>query len=470
MKFANRRVLVLGLGRFGGGRAAAKFLLEEGADLVVADRAEASSLEDSVRRLTADARDLNAESRLRFELGVAEPELSGVDLVVVNPAIPGGHPTLRTAEEVGIEQTQELDLFLDAFPGRVILVTGTNGKSSITSALGFVLRTAGRPTLIGGNIGHSLLEDRNQWSEDAIAVLEVSSFQLERMRERSVFGAVLAPVTVDHLDRHGTLENYRATKARAAKAAEIFLVHGADDQVAASFESPARHRFTHAETDRVDAFVDEAGFLSLATGGKPRRLAHRDALRRLGNAQVRNLLATALAAEQVDLPTKRIGLGIAQAEPLPYRLRELRPIGRVRVFDDSVATSVLASRAALETLGTQPRIAAIHWVTGGVAKCEPDALPALARQALEGLPCKPARIAVFGRVGETFGAALAPSGVRVTTHASPIEALEESLAEARETASAALLFSPAFASFDQFPNFEARAKSFLTWHRERTAD
>ena len=241
-------------------------------------------------------------------LGSEDPELlTNVDLVVINPGIPDSHPLLQAIRRAGLPRVQEIELFLDAFPGDVVLVTGTNGKSTTASLLHRCLELAGIPSLLGGNIGHSLLEDEDRWSRHPLAVVEISSFQLGRLdreRVRKVRGTVLTPIGEDHLDRHGSLQAYRAAKAVAASLADEFLVHDAADPIAESFRTSARQRIrvsTTAPPTAGRAGID-GGWLSLplrvapAGPGPTKRLLHAAALPFAGRPQQLNSLLAGTAA------------------------------------------------------------------------------------------------------------------------------------------------------------------------------
>jgi len=237
-------VLVHGLGRFGGGREAVRFLARAGCRVRIADKSAGEDLQ-SVRTAIGDFEGLD------WQLGREdEALLDGIDLFVANPAIPDHNPLLHAARARGVAITQEVDLFLAAYPGTVLAVTGTNGKSTTATLLHGALVRAGKDALLGGNIGHSLLADEANWRTDQLAVLEISSFQLERLApEAVVHGAVFTRVTKDHVDRHGTLAAYHAAKGRLAAAATGFVVHCAEDPVASGYATPARQRLRYALTE-----------------------------------------------------------------------------------------------------------------------------------------------------------------------------------------------------------------------------
>lgn len=436
------RALVLGLGRFGGGVAAARFLSRCGAFVRIADRSQGPDL-DASRAALADVRGLD------WQLGREdEGLLDDVDLLVVNPAIPDAHPLLAAASARGIARTQEVSLFLEHYPGRVVAVTGTNGKSSTSTMLHAALQRSGLDALLGGNIGHSLLEDEGRWQKDQVAVLEISSFQLDRLdpNRHRVHGAVLTRMGKDHVDRHGTLEAYWRAKSVLPRVATAFCVQAADDEVAREFATDARRLVYGKGASGPDsAFLDE-GWLSVRLGDSaPVRVLHEDAMRVLGAFQRENALAAATATLLLGGTAHGIGLAIATMPPLPFRLQHLATIDGIRVYDNGVSTEIDSTRSALATL-TGP----IHWVGGGKSKDGDYAAVANG-------------VRPFVASAHLFGSAAAPlakclDGVPVTVSERLPEALEAALQTAKP--GSAVLFSPAFASFDQYPNFRARALEF----------
>ena len=443
--------LILGLGRFGGGGEAARFLARHGHALRVSDKA----VPDSLRASIASLADYDVDWRLEQE----DPRaLEGVDLCVVNPAFPDAHPLLVEARARGIPLTQEVALFLENYPGRVVLVTGTNGKSSTTHLCARALAQAGIDTLVGGNIGHSLLADESRWHAAQCAVLEISSFQLERLdpARHAVSGAVMTSVTRDHLDRHGTLERYQAAKAVAAALARDFYVHGADDTIAASFASPAATRLHHRRSSRRDgdsAWITD-GFLWFDDPTDPGPLCHVDALELLGRFHQDNAMGAALAARQLGASRHAIGLALATTEALPFRLQFAGLRDGVRIYDNAVSTAIESTESALDSLHGH-----VHWVGGGKSK---DGAAGYARCA-EVVSSRIASAAVFGAAAQPVSAALLARGVRVSAHDQVEEALDAAAARAHR--GEAILFSPSFASFDQFANFTERAARFHAWLR-----
>jgi UDP-N-acetylmuramoylalanine--D-glutamate ligase len=442
-RLTGRRALVHGLGRFGGGREAVRFLARAGARVRIADKSAGDDLQ-AVRAAMADRPELD------WQLGREdEGLLDGVDLFVANPAIPDQHPLFAAARSRGLAVTQEVDLFLAAYPGTVVAVTGTNGKSTTSTLLHKALVASGRNALLGGNIGNSLLADEARWHEDQVAVLEISSFQLERMAASlRVHGAVFTRVLKDHVDRHGTLAAYHQAKGRLAAAARAFVVYCAEDPVAEAYATSARQRFRYALTQPAPHSAGvRNGFVELRLDvGPGERIVHADALRLLGDFQVENVMAASLAARLCGGTPQGIGFAMATAAPLPFRLQLLATKNGVRIYDNGVSTEVESTRSALQTLRGP-----VHWLGGGKSKDGDYATvanavtPHVASAHLFGASAAPLADAIGRKV---------PTTVSTTLR----EALPKALAAAKP--GDAVLWSPAFASFDQYPNFRARALEF----------
>jgi UDP-N-acetylmuramoylalanine--D-glutamate ligase len=447
-----RRALVHGLGRFGGGREAVRYLARQGLAVRIADKSAGDDLQ-AVRDALADLPGLD------WQLGREDDGLlADVDLFVANPAVPDQHPLLAAARARGVAITQEADLFLAGYPGRVVAVTGTNGKSTTSTLLHKALVRSGVDALLGGNIGHSLLADEAQWRPDQVAVLEISSFQLDRMAPTArVHGAVFTRVLKDHVDRHGTLAAYHAAKGRLAPAATTFVVHAADDPVATAYAAtaPLRLRYGAGAPGPHAAGVLDGGVALRIGDGPAERIVHEDALRLLGAFQVENVMAASLAARLLGGTTTGIGLAMATAAPLPFRLQLLATRGGVRIYDNGVSTEVESTRSALQALRGR-----VHWLGGGKSKdgdyrAVADAVaPHIASAHLFGAAAQPLAAALAGRVPVTVADRLPAAYRSALAAAAPGEAV---------------LWSPAFASFDQYPNFRARAQEFHALVQGRAA-
>ncbi|MFT4516017.1 MAG: UDP-N-acetylmuramoylalanine--D-glutamate ligase [Planctomycetota bacterium] len=456
---AGTNVLVHGLGRFGGGREATRHLLRQGCNVVVCDGSRSDELLAVQASFGPAKKASKTSGSIDWQLGREDLALlDDIDLVVTSPAVPDHNPLRQEALARGIPCTQECELFLAAYPGRVVAITGTNGKSTTATLLHRALRAADFDSLLGGNIGHSLLADVADWQKEQVAVLEVSSFQLERFAaHRRVYGAVFTRMGSDHIDRHGTLANYHAAKARLAEVASGFVLHAADDPVANAFTTDAKQRgYFSTEPPGPGSAGIEQGYARVRKHRDPAiTILHQDALRLLGDFQVENVLAASLAAIWLGADAHRIGLSLATAAPLPFRLQLLTTVSGVQIYDNGVSTQLESTRQALMTLAQDRRV---HWLGGGKSKDGDH------RGAAEMVALHAASAHVFGAAAKPMAAL---SSIPTTSHESLREALPAALAAARP--GDAVLFSPAFASFDQYPNFRARALEFHSLLRERRA-
>ena len=222
MELKNKRVLVVGLGK--SGMAAALFLRDKGARVTVSDSRSAVALAGEIPALL--------DAGIMVETGGhGLLTFRRQDLIVVSPGVPYDTPELKQVRAFGLPIIGELELASRYLQGEVVAITGSNGKTTTTSLLGKIFADAGRPTLVGGNIGTPVIELIAQSTPQTVSVLEVSSFQLETVDEFHPQIAVVLNITPDHLDRHGTFANYAAMKARITEmqTAEDFLVLNGED-------------------------------------------------------------------------------------------------------------------------------------------------------------------------------------------------------------------------------------------------
>lgn len=450
-ELAGKRVLVLGLGRFGGGEGAVRFLCRSGAAVHVTDLRDSDQLGPTLAALAG----------LRFEatLGAHPLELlDGQELVVVGPAIPPEAPIRREIEARGLPCTSELQLFLERCPAPVLAVTGTNGKSTTTAMAGAILHEAGFGVRVGGNLGGSLLSALEDLRAEERVVLEVSSFQADLLPPGPWFDVLaVTHVTTDHLDRYRTAAAYQSAKRRMLLHLRPggSLVFNRADPVSRAWTVPPEIR-------RVGYGEDQPapGGLGLRDGrlvsalsdpaGEP--ILPLDALPLLGAFQAQNALAAAGAACLLGASAAAAGRALAHFQGLEHRLRRIGRIGAVQVLDNGVSTVPETTLGALDAL-ERPA----HVVIGGKSKGAD--LAAFARE----LCLRASSIHLFGLAGPALAAELAglPARPAFTLSARLEEALDRSLEAAGPGES--LLFSPAFSSFDGYLNFRERARAFHAW-------
>ena len=315
------RVLVVGAGK--SGRAAARLALDHGAGVTIADRRVAADFPDAADEL--------ARLGARLHPGGHPPELlEDATLVVLSPGVSPAIDIVAAARTRGIPVWGEVELAARFTTGRVIGITGSNGKSTVTAMTGAILRSAGIAGGTGGNLDTPLAGLLDRDAPDAVHALELSSFQLESIETFRPTVAVLLNLSPDHLDRHHTLDAYAAAKARIFENQSDgdFAVLNADDAPSCRFES-AVHSGLHTISTRSEtargAFVRD-GRLTLRTGLGEETLLPVDALALPGAHNVSNALAAALAARLAGAPLDAIDGVLSSFESLAHRLERVGTI------------------------------------------------------------------------------------------------------------------------------------------------
>ena len=419
-------VTVAGLGRFGGGIEVSRWLVAQGARVLVTDRDPAEKLAESVKKLDS--------LPIEFRLGEhREADFTSADLVVTSPAIPPHNPYLKAARISVVPVTTEIRLFIERCRyARIVGVTGTKGKSTTTAMTGEILRTR-FTTWVGGNIGGSLLPHLGEIDKTHLVVLELSSYMLEHLRDLkwSPHVAVVTMISPDHLEWHGTFGAYVDAKlnlVRHQRAADVAVLNARDahaDEFAGA---------TRAKVERVDAQAAEP--FELAIVGEHNQL----------NAQLASAAASALGVSREE--TSR---GLRNFHGLPHRLQLVCERDGVRYVNDSIATIPQAAIAANRAF---PSGTVVQIVGGYDKHLDMRAMcQALART------CK--AVLTIGALGPSLAAQMRDA---IDRHAAIHECgdLWTAVSTARHVAAPGdvVLLSTGCASYDQFDNFEARGDAF----------
>lgn len=415
---------LLGLGRHGGGVAAARYLARAGARLTITDQSPAESLADSLAAL-------DGLPLARLQLGGHQLEdFAEAEWLVVNPAVRPGNPWVESALRQGARVTSELELSLAGCPARITAVTGSNGKSTTAALIAAAIERSGRRAWLRGNNEASLLDVLDQVAPDDEVVLEVSSFQLHWLSSACP-GPELAVVTsfaANHLDWHGDLDHYRRSKQRllALLSPDARAVFDADDPALAGWRSLVGHR--HLAPWPVADLPD---------GRLP------------GEHNRRNAALAAAAAACLGCSAEAIRQAWQEFAGLPFRLERLPPAAGRTVVDDSQATTPESTMAALEALHGR-----LWLLVGGADKGSPtrELAAAIARRAT-GVGC-------YGTLGPRVAAEVQAwqSPPRVHLAATLDEAVAWCWAESREGDT--VLLSPGAASTDQFRDYRHRSQAF----------
>jgi UDP-N-acetylmuramoylalanine--D-glutamate ligase len=443
MDLKGKKVLVVGLGK--SGLAAALFLRHKGAHVTVSDVRSAEALGKDIPALLEEGIMVEAGGHglLTFRRQ---------DLIVVSPGVPMNTPELVQAKNFGRPVIGELELAAHFLKGRMVAITGSNGKTTTTTLLGEILKAAGIKTLVGGNIGVPVIELIADSTNDTWSVLEVSSFQLESTVEFHPSIAVILNITPDHLDRYGSFEEYAQAKERifAKQDENDSVVLNADNARGAdtALRAPSRvYWFSTNHTVEQGAWIEDGQVVyRSAKDAAVETVMPLKGIHLKGAHNVENVLAAVCAARQAGAPLEAIRRAIEKFKAVEHRLEYVATINGVEFYNDSKATNVDATAKAVAAFP-----AGIHLIMGGKDKGSPYTVltPLLKERVL----------AVY-----TIGVAAAKieSQLRGVVPIHSCETLEKAVSAAAEAAKPGevVLLAPACSSYDQFKNYEQRGQVF----------
>ena len=467
--FTDKKVLIMGLGRFGGGVDVAEFAARAGARVIVTDLAPAAQLSDSIDKL-------EEFPDIEFHLGSHDSaDFKQADIIIANPAVPCDNEFLELARRNNKFVTSQINIFFELCPAKIIGITGANGKSTTAALTDHLLKnttyeirhTSYENVWLSGNIGNQpLLTILDKIKADDLVVLELSSFQLEQLAEirKAPKVALLTNLTPNHLDRHGTFADYCAAKENIFKfqvrrvgfsppnktwwgkphptenspAVSIF---NAEDKIAAEwFEKYSR------DADRI--------CIRFSTDDVSKEI--RDSFTLPGRANLSNLAAAIAIAKYFRIDDNSIKNSLPEFKALPHRLEFVRRINGVSWYNDSIATTPQSAIAALEAFD-QPKII----IAGGYDKN-------LSFDEFGEKIATNAKAAILmGQTAHKIASAIkGHKGIRAQEHEGTRVEIVDSLAQAVRLANRlaesgdVVLLSPACASYDMFDNFQHRGEQF----------
>ena len=446
IELAGKQVLVIGLARTG--IATALFCAARGARVTATEERPEREVAEAAAKLRA--------AGVTLEFGGHRPDtFLGKDLIVPSPGVPNSMPVLAAARERGIPVWSELELAWRFLRGRLICITGSNGKTTTTSLVGHILETAGMPVQVAGNIGTPLISRVDVSCEAGFTVVEASSFQLEAIAAFRPDIAVLLNITPDHLDRHGTLEGYGRAKARIFEnqTEQDAAVINADDATAAQYAPSAPRVYWFSRAKRVDSGCFLRGEEIVFRADEAETvLLERQGIGLRGNHNLENVLAAATAAKLAGVEPAAIAEGVRTFAGVEHRIEFVATISGVDYYNDSKATNVDATLKALDAFPGN-----VLLILGGKDKgCDYSIL----RQPLR----SHTRMALLiGAAADKIESEIAGS-VPIERAGTLARAVE--LAAKRALPGDTVLLAPACASFDQFENYEQRGRVFKQLVRE----
>jgi UDP-N-acetylmuramoylalanine--D-glutamate ligase len=450
-----KRVLILGAARQG--LALARWLSLHGAHVRLNDTRSAEELRA--------ARESLAEYQIDWVFGGHPLELlDSTDVLCLSGGVPLTLPIVAEAVKRGIPLSNDSQIFMEVAPCKTVGITGSAGKTTTTTLVGQMSKNVyGDKAYVGGNIGDPLINYVDDMKADDIAILEISSFQLDQMTTSPNVSAILN-ITPNHLDRHGTMESYIAAKARILEfqSEEDIAVLSRDDQGAWELRNKVQGELytfsSHVLNDGLNGTYLQDGWLNLRDGNMLLPLMHRDSISLRGDHNVLNVLAAFAIGHAAGFVPDAMIQAVKEFRGVPHRLEFVRELRGVRWYNDSIATAPERSMAAIRAFD-EP----IVLLLGGRDKDLPwEDLMKLASERVD-------HVVVFGEAAEKIQKTVNSLGLRekrlTVTRA---DRLHEAVVKAAEVAEFGdvVLLSPGATSFDEFKDFAERGESFRTWVQE----
>ena len=443
--FAGKNVLVMGLGRFGGGVDAAKFAAEAGAKVTVTDLAPAEELSNSIKQL-------KEFTDIEYHLGSHDPaDFKGADVIIANPAVPEDNQYLKLARQHKKLITSQIGIFFQLCPATIIGITGANGKSTTTALIAHLLKNASDNNVwLSGNIGHEpLLTIADQIRPDDLVVLELSSFQIEQLAQiqKGPHIALLTNLTPNHLDRYGTFAKYCDAKENIFKFQKLdsppaVSIFNAEDEISAKW---------------FEKYKRDAGRVCIKFSADDVSKEIRGSFSLPGRANLSNLAAALCIIKHFGVEDKQIIKSLPKFKALPHRLELVAEINGVKWYNDSKATTPQSAITAIEAF-EQPIII----IAGGYDKHIPF------DEFGQKIAKKVKAAILLGQTAQKIADTITakPTKTKVEIVNSLPRAVE--LAKQLTVNGDVVLLSPACASYDMFDNYEQRGKEFCRLVRENS--
>jgi len=441
MDLNNKHVLVVGLGK--SGVASALFLKTKGARVTVSDSKSEDQLGEAIPILL--------DHGIAVETGGhGERTFHDQDLIVVSPGVPVDAPPLVQARGLGETVIGEIELAAQFFPGTIISITGSNGKTTTTTLAGEIIAAGGFRTIVGGNIGTPAISLVEAAMPDTIAVLEVSSFQLETIQTFHPKVAVVLNVTPDHLDRHGTFEAYVNAKARIFEnqRESDFAVLNADDATCVALAARTRAKvfwFSRNKEVNQGACARDGQIIFRDSKTQTEIMPISD-LPLKGAHNLENVLAAICVGTVMGCKPEPMRRAVRDFKAVEHRLEYVATIRGAEYYNDSKATNVDATIKALESFPAN-----IHIILGGKDKgSDYSVLKDLLHRRVK-------KVYTIGAAAEKIESQI--EGSAEIVHAETLDAAVKRIASTAAAGDIVLL-APACASFDQFQNYEERGRVF----------
>jgi UDP-N-acetylmuramoylalanine--D-glutamate ligase len=449
--WTGRRVLILGAARQG--IALARWLSRHGANVTLNDSRQVEALTSAQASL--------ADTDVKWAAGGHPLELlEQTDVLCLSGGVPLTLPIVQEAFKRNIPVSNDSQIFMEVVPCKTIGITGSAGKTTTTTLVGdMAKRQYGERAFVGGNIGDPLINYVDDMQKEDLAILELSSFQLEQMTISPSIAAVLN-ITPNHLDRHGTMEEYTRAKARILdfQSEKDIAILSRDDQGAWNLKDKVNGKVLAFSLRELDAELDgtylKDGMLNLRDGKIIKSLIRPEKIQLRGDHNVSNVLAAFAIGHAAGFETDVMVKAVEEFRGVPHRLELVREFNGVRWYNDSIATAPERSMAAIHAF-EEP----IVLMLGGRDKDLPwNEIAELIHQRVD-------HLVLFGEAGEMIQKAVTGVSGEGSVDIHRARNLQEAVLQAAEVADAGdvVLLSPGGTSFDEFVDFAARGEAFRKW-------
>jgi UDP-N-acetylmuramoylalanine--D-glutamate ligase len=437
MELGNKKVLVVGLGV--SGYAAAELVARKGGRVKITESADTCEVRERLEKL--------APYRLQFEVGGhTEGFCSDAELVIISPGVDAQSLPLSIARRKRIPIVGELELGYWFCRAPIIAVTGTNGKSTTVELIGRILSLSGRHTVVCGNIGNPLSGEVHLLAEDSVAVVEVSSFQLETIKEFKPYIAVVLNIAEDHYQRHGNYDIYRTEKFKIFKnqsAGDWAVLHSdfyGDPQV-----EDIKGKLIFFGAEKAEVAVEKDG-VAVEIGGRKEIILRTEEVPLKGLHNLDNVACSVLVSRIMGVDSGFICKGVRTFKGLGHRFERIGVFRGVEFIDDSKATNIDATRRALESMDRKVILIAGGRDKGG----DYDSILPLVKEKVK-------TMVLIGEARDKIKSAFSPE-VPVLAAENMADAVDMAFTEAGEGET--VMLSPMCSSFDMFRDYKQRGEAF----------
>ena len=447
---AGKKVLVVGLGK--SGKAAVKALNDAGAIVSIQDASTADKLDTQFLQYIQN-------EEMRTFLGTEPDDVTAYEMFVMSPGVPTDLPFIQEAIKKNVEVIGEIELAYRISESNFVAITGTNGKTTTTSLVGQIFEAAGRNTSVVGNIGNPVIAGAADAKEDHWMITEVSSFQLETIKEFRPHVSAILNITPDHLNRHKTMEAYEATKARITEnqTKEDYFVYNMDDSIVGNIALGSKATtvpFSINGEIRAGAYVDDTSIIVKGIDGSKHLICDSSDLRIIGTHNIENVLAAAAICYFAGIEVSAIAQGIRNFAGVEHRIEFCGRVDDVDYYNDSKGTNTDAAIIALKALENN-----IILIAGGDGKQQDfSELAAMFEGRVKSL-------ILLGRDAQIIEDAARAKGFENIYRCKDMPECVRKAAEIAKPDDKVLL-SPACASWDMYDNFEQRGRHFKNCIKE----